>query len=210
MSETSGGTSGGTDPADSPALPADAYGVLVDLIVRDIGDQESWRNVYSACRGRFTAHLCRKYPWLGAEADDVFQNVCHNAIRAIRNGSCPDNPRAWLAKTVNNEIAHCVRRLMTRKDQIRILSELGSSDQVAVDASASLDDHMFDDSKEYLWSMVATLPHNQRFVIEKHYKEKRSYGEIAAMIDMSVNAVKSLRQRALQRLRDMLGDSPNV
>jgi len=48
---------------------------------------------------------------------------------------------------------------------------------------------------------LATLPEDQRRVVWLRYYEDRSFGDVAARMDRSENAVKQLLRRALATVR---------
>jgi RNA polymerase sigma-70 factor (ECF subfamily) len=58
---------------------------------------------------------------------------------------------------------------------------------------------------ERLHQIVAKLPEKQRAVVLLRYQEDLEPAEIAALLEISVNTVKSLLQRALDELRGKLG-----
>ncbi|HEY6251664.1 MAG TPA: RNA polymerase sigma factor, partial [Candidatus Angelobacter sp.] len=52
---------------------------------------------------------------------------------------------------------------------------------------------------------LASLPHKQRMVVVLRYQEELGPAEIAELLDMPVNTVKSTLHRALEEMRNKLG-----
>jgi RNA polymerase sigma-70 factor (ECF subfamily) len=56
-----------------------------------------------------------------------------------------------------------------------------------------------------LWRVVASLPEKQRQAVMLYYQDERSVDEVAAMMGLPVNTVKTHLHRARARLADLLG-----
>jgi RNA polymerase sigma-70 factor, ECF subfamily len=59
-----------------------------------------------------------------------------------------------------------------------------------------------------LFSLVRTLPEDQRRVIEMRFAEEKSVREIAVALGKTEGAVKQLQFRGVQKLREEAGSLP--
>jgi RNA polymerase sigma-70 factor, ECF subfamily len=120
------------------------------------------------------------------DAEDVVQTAFLDAQRALERGTIPRNPRAWLAAIALN----AGRRLRRRRLNAEPLEEY------AVQESSGIPE---------IRAALATLPREQRAAVVYRDLLGLSYGETAARMDTSVNAVTMLLHRGRTRLRQSLG-----
>ena len=62
------------------------------------------------------------------------------------------------------------------------------------------------EDRERILAALDRLPLESREVLVSHLLEDRSYGELAEVLDLSVNAVRIRVHRALARLRELLSE----
>jgi RNA polymerase sigma-70 factor, ECF subfamily len=120
------------------------------------------------------------------EAEDVVQTAFLDAQRALKRGTIPRNPGAWLAAIALN----AARRLRRRRLNAEPLEEY------AVQEAAGMSD---------LRAALASLPKGQRAAVLYRDLLGLSYGETADQMGTTVNAVTMLLHRGRQRLRQTLG-----
>src|SRR5918992_1676446 len=128
------------------------------------------------------------------DAEDVTQVAFLNAYRALRSGSPPDKPRAWLLTIAQNV---CRRRFRKRAANIR---EVPLDAELAVAAPDDYDGP----TAEEIHAAFRELPRNQRLALAMREIQGRSYAEIADELELSIPAVETLIFRARRALRTQL------
>ncbi|MFL5962235.1 MAG: sigma-70 family RNA polymerase sigma factor [Gaiellaceae bacterium] len=123
-----------------------------------------------------------------SDAEDVTQTVFLRALRAIERGEQVRAPRNWLIKIAHNE---CRRLMANRKLHLEL------PDEIAVEPVER-------GQADELRRAMGALPAHQRQALVLRELEGRSYGEIAASLDLSVSAVETLIFRARRALREQL------
>jgi len=169
------------------------------------GSAEAMTRVLELCRG----HL---HPIADGELDpsvrasvsasDLVQDTLATARRDFAGfqGASADELRAWLREILLNKIATCKRhdrnaaRAGLHPDgptELTTPSRLMAQGQRAVVLKAALE----------------RLPADYRQVIAWRQMDNLSFGEIAARLERSLDDVRELWWRAIQRLQMELGDS---
>ncbi len=168
----------------SPALVAQArtdraaFGQIYDLYVR---------RVYAFCTlgGRSRE-----------EAEDLTAQTFERALRAIDRYEERGAPfSAWLLRIA----AHVVADRARRAEPLDAAAPLADDDGAAADAAPDWTEEWA--RATWLRGRLAVLPEDQRRVVQLRYYEDRSFGDVAARMDRSENAVKQLLRRALAALR---------
>jgi RNA polymerase sigma-70 factor (ECF subfamily) len=146
---------------------------------------------------RTVSGLCRALLRDPTEAEDAVQQTFLSAHRALRNGSQPEEPAAWLATIARNE---CWTRIRTR------MREPLPAEQI--EAVAARDDPVAEAIRRAdlaaLWSAIEVLPRPQRDALLLREFGGLSYEELGAALGVSGSAVESLLFRARRRLRTQL------
>ena len=124
-------------------------------------------------------------------ADDAVQEGLIRALRSLRRGSTPEDPRAWLYVIVRNCCAD-VRRSGTVSAELTEDAMPIAPDVADVVASGDRLDRVVD--------AIGRLPQSQRSVLVEREFEGSSYEQLAARHDTTVGAVKSLLVRARRNL----------
>ena len=119
------------------------------------------------------------------DAEDVVQTAFLDAQRALKRGTIPRNPRAWLAAIALNA-AHRLRRRRLNAAPL---------EEYAVHEASRLPE---------IRAALAGLPTAQRAAVLYRDVLGLSYGETAEQMGTSVNAVTMLLHRGRQRLRQTL------
>jgi RNA polymerase sigma-70 factor, ECF subfamily len=126
-------------------------------------------------------------------AQDVFLSLYRN-LGSIKSGA---HLRFWLRKVTCHRSIDRVRR---RKPDGML-----SLDDVPEPAVAA---HTRDPLlEEKLWRLVATLPDKSRMAVILRYQEDMELREIAEVMEIPINTVKSSIERALELLRRKLARS---
>ncbi len=171
----------------SPALVAQArteraaFGQLYDLYVR---------RVYAFCAlgGRSRE-----------EAEDLTAQIFERALRAIDRYEERGAPfSAWLLRIAAHVVADRARRAAPLDDATPLDDDDGAADGAA-DGTPDWTEEW--ELATWLRGHLAALPEDQRRVVWLRYYEDRSFGDVAARMDRSENAVKQLLRRALATVR---------
>ena len=127
------------------------------------------------------------------DAEDVTSEVFRDALANIGKFEYRGAPFAsWLYRIASNAIADRWQR--SAKEQGTALAEIPRTIPLARDPEEI-------ESRARLFRLVATLPGDQRRVIEMRFAEGKSIAEIAREISRTGGAVKQLQFRAIQNLR---------
>jgi RNA polymerase sigma-70 factor (sigma-E family) len=122
-----------------------------------------------------------------ARGQDLVQEALARAYLRWRRSGAPDDPVAYVRRTMVNLHSNWWRRLFAH-ESVGALPE-----QVA-----SAADH---DTRLAVWSALQSLPPRQRAVVVLRYYEGLTEVEVAAHLAISVGTVKSQTSKALTKLR---------
>ncbi len=130
------------------------------------------------------------------EAEDLTAQTFERALRAIGRYEERGVPfSAWLLRIA----AHVVADRARRAELLDAAAPLDDDDGTTADAGPDWAEEWA--LATWLWGHLAALPEDQRRVVRLRYYEDRSFGDVAARMDRSENAVKQLLRRALAALR---------
>ncbi|MGH9444463.1 MAG: RNA polymerase sigma factor [Terriglobia bacterium] len=123
-------------------------------------------------------------------AQEVFLQLYQNRA-AIKSAA---HLRFWLRKVACHRSMDCARRSGPR----RTISLEDAPEPVAAQPAGDL---LLDDR---LWRLVGTLPEKSRMALILRYQEDLTYQEIAEVMEMPLNTVKTSLERGLALLREKL------
>lgn len=127
-----------------------------------------------------------------AVAEEIAQDVFVQLYSDLKKLDSPEHAVLWLRRTTVNRCIDHVRR-MRRRPEIGI----ESLDDVAAPVVES------DEWRsQRVRRLVSSLPEESRMIVILRYQEGLDPKEIAALMKMSVNTVKSRLQRSLALLRE--------
>jgi RNA polymerase sigma-70 factor, ECF subfamily len=129
----------------------------------------------------------------GGLAEDLAQEVFLDFFRKSPEIQSPDHLQYWLRKVTAHRCIDYVRR-----NRVKPVS-LEEQQEPMVAASEA--DPLL---SKRLQQMVATLPHKRRMVVLLRFQEEMELHEIAEVMEMPINTVKSYLQRSLEFLRGKL------
>lgn len=129
------------------------------------------------------------------EAEDVTAEVFHQALAKLAQFEWQGTPFiAWLLRIASNKIAdRWQRQSRLREVSDSDLEDAGGSDGI--------------ERRVMLAQLIEELPSDQRLVVVRRFIHQRSIRDIAAELGRSEGAVKQLQLRALQSLRDRMGEN---
>ena len=123
-------------------------------------------------------------------AQEVFLNL-HQNLHTIKS---PEHLTFWLRKVTSHRCIDQARRQKVRPQV--------SLEEVAEPVAKSTENDLL--LSELLRRVVDTLPEKARMVVILRYQEDLDPSEIASVLDMPLNTVKSHLRRSLSILRDKL------
>jgi RNA polymerase sigma-70 factor (ECF subfamily) len=126
-----------------------------------------------------------------AVAEELAQDVFLELYRHLGEMQSPEHVVFWLRRVTANRCISEVRRRQRRP-------EVPLEDAPEPEAPAFVADPM---AGEQLRRMVGSLPEKFRMVVVLRYQEDLDPEDIARVLEVSVNTVKSQLQRALTMLR---------
>ena len=150
--------------------------------------------LYRAHRERVHA-ICAAMLRDPQEAEDAAQQVFVSAFRALRGGSEPRDPGAWLATIARNESRARGRRqpIVPLQPELRDVAQEDPSTVVVRRSELAS-----------VWRAIQDLPASQRDALLLREVRGLSYHELVADLQLSHPSVRSLLGRARQTLRDQL------
>ncbi|HEY2931705.1 MAG TPA: sigma-70 family RNA polymerase sigma factor [Acidobacteriota bacterium] len=127
-----------------------------------------------------------------AQAEDIAQEVFLSLYRNLAAIESPEHLRFWLRKAACRRCLDCARR-----QKLRRFLRLEDVPEPVI--AAPVPDPML---RQMLLRLVASLPEKQRMILVLRYQEDLDPAEIARVLDIPLNTVKSYLQRSLNALRD--------
>ena len=161
----------------------------------DAGDLEKLVQLHYARLVRLAYLLCGNE----AEAEDIVGDVFARAWPRLSRGMV-DEPAAYLRRSVVNAVASWRRHLfVVRRHEMRRRAE-----SVVLDAAEGAAE------RDRLWPALRALPMAQRQVVVLRFFEDLSEADTAALLGVAAGTVKSRTARALQALRETLGEETDA
>jgi RNA polymerase sigma-70 factor, ECF subfamily len=189
-------------------MPASAAPGDEDLMLAyAAGDAAAFDTLYARHKGgvyRYLLRQCRQ----GGVADELFQDVWMNLIRARATYIPTAKFNTWLYRLAHNRLIDYYRAC----GQVSLVS---ADDDAHADAVASLATHEGDQPEQRaendqlgarLRNAVAALPPAQREAFLLQQEGGLSLAEIAKMTGAGIETVKSRLRYATNKLRDELAD----
>ncbi|MBL8880036.1 MAG: sigma-70 family RNA polymerase sigma factor [Phycisphaerales bacterium] len=164
---------------------------------RDAGNQLVRRNAERV--SRFVARVVRNPRVIEDLTQDVFKNMVRYAARY--EPACKFS--TWIYRIATNIALDYLDRAAVRKRETAAVSDgetLPDRRSERPDRRMSLDE-----LRAAVAAALESLPPNQRIAITLHQYETMSYEQIAAIMECSVESVRSLLARARVALRERLG-----
>jgi RNA polymerase sigma-70 factor (ECF subfamily) len=144
----------------------------------------------------------------GEEARDLAQETFLRALRGIDSLRDPASARQWLFSIAMNVLRNELRRRAAPKRSSEgQLREIRQEDEDTVEAEAPdvLDGLLDRERRELLAVAVRGLPPQMRRALFLRFDSNLKYREVAAVMQVSIDTVKSQLAQARARLRKQLG-----
>lgn len=127
-------------------------------------------------------------------AEELAQEVFTQLYQHMRSIQSSAHLKFWLRKVAAHRAIDCARR----EANARWVS-LDRIDEPMERSQCAIEEDPF--AKQRLQRLLASLPPNARMLVVLRYQEEMEPREIAEILDMPVNTVKSSLQRSLALLR---------
>jgi RNA polymerase sigma-70 factor (ECF subfamily) len=188
-------------PAGSAARWRQDPEVRLMMRVRD-GDPSAFAELVSIYRTRVLGWFCRR---LGdrAEAEDLTQDVFLRLYRARASYQPRASFATWVFHITQN-VARNTLRSRRRKPYIQLdaAAEEGAIQERLPNRAESPSRRLErTELAGVVRAAVGELASRQRAAVEMHQFDERTYSEVAAELDMTTKAAKSLLYRARNQLR---------
>ena len=134
------------------------------------------------------------------EADDCFQETFLAALRAYPKLRNSDNLRGWILAIATRKAIDAARARNARAEPVADMTGLlagraGPPSEVEIEALSGWID-------EPLWNDILALPPMQRVALVHRVLLDRSYAELAAAMECSVDSARANVYQALKKLRE--------
>ena len=152
------------------------------------GNDEAFRIIHDRYRARLFAYTRQMLGGSRSDAEDALQDVFLRAYNALRVDERPLALKAWLYRVAHNRCIDHLRRPTPPPNEVFEVSRSPLPDPLA-------EAERRDDLRR-LVADVQRLPEQQRSALLMRELEGLSYADLAAALQVSVPAVKSLLVRA--------------
>ena len=153
------------------------------------GNEDAFRTIHDRYRARLYAYVRQMLGGSKSDAEDALQDVFLRAYSALRANGREIALRAWLYRVAHNRCIDQLRRPVPQAADVFDVSRT----PVADDPSTATERR---EELRRLVEDVRRLPEQQRSVLLMREMEGLSYADLAAALDISIPAVKSLLVRA--------------
>lgn len=179
-------------------VPSDAE--LIRRIVA--GQQEAFTMLYE--RHLSAVYNRVRYRIPESDVEDVTQEVFITALRSLKGFKGNAQFSTWLRTLTNRRVADYYRNkevTETQSEPLRSEGENIRTEQLTVASKSSVSD-----DKIILREAMVQLPDHYQEILLLRFAEGLKFREIAKTMGQSLEATKSLYRRAMESLRDIVGD----
>jgi RNA polymerase sigma-70 factor (ECF subfamily) len=177
--------------------------VRLMLRARD-GDAEAFAQLVRAYSRRVVGYFCRQ---MGdrAEAEDLAQDVFLRLYRSRGRYEPKARFGTWVFRIMQN-VARNAMRYRRRHPVVRLAVGSGGGGEALLFDAGDSPSRPLERAEvaEVVRAAVAGLAGRQRTAVELHQFRNHTYAEVAAELDLTPKAAKSLLYRARNQLRDDL------
>jgi RNA polymerase sigma-70 factor (ECF subfamily) len=141
-----------------------------------------------------------------AEAEDLVQETCLRALRAIDSLRAEGSVKSWLFTILRNIWLNQLRQRRTAPDLVELDADENGIFEPADPTQDPHTGYVNRIEHEQVRSAIQQLPLESREIIILREYEELSYQEIAALLNCPPGTVMSRLARARSRLRKLLSD----
>jgi RNA polymerase sigma-70 factor (ECF subfamily) len=138
------------------------------------------------------------------EAEDLVQETCLRALRAIGGLRAVGSVKSWLFTILRNIWQNQLRQRRTTPDLIELDADENGAYEPADAAQDPYSEYVNRVEREQVRAAIQQLPLDSREIILLREYEELSYQEMAALLDLAPGTVMSRLARARARLRELL------
>ena len=135
-----------------------------------------------------------------ADAEDMVQETFIDAFNSLDRFTYKSSFEAWLRRIVINKSVSLLRKRKMRFSDADMAGIHNSSDEPAVD------EEQFVYDVERIKNAIAALPDNYRIVFNLFAVDGLKQEEIAALLNISHNNVRTIYHRARKKVMDILNE----
>ena len=139
-----------------------------------------------------------------AEAEDLVQETCLRAIRAMGSLRPDGNAKSWLFTILRNIWFNQLRQWRTAPEIVELDLDGDGANRAADTRKDPHAIYVSNIEQEQVRNAIQRLPVESREIIILREYEELSYQEIAAVLECPVGTVMSRLARARSKLRDLL------
>ena len=171
--------------------------VLLERVSR--GDQQAFSQLYLRYQPRLVKHCARVLRDDVAQAADLVDEAMFDVWRSAEHFAGRSKPSTWIYSIARNKVISWLRKT----------SEVSLEDESILDAMVDPDANpheelAMDDMKQQLLRLMDQLTDEHREVLKLTYFEEKSVKEVADLLDISENTVKTRMFYAHKRLAQLL------
>jgi RNA polymerase sigma-70 factor, ECF subfamily len=141
------------------------------------------------------------------EAEDLVQETCLRALRAIGKLRADSSVKSWLFTILRNIWLNQLRQRRTAPDLVELGADENRASEPADTAQDPYTHYVSGVERGQVRAAIQQLPVEFREIIILREYEELSYQEIAALLDCPPGTVMSRLARARSKLRDLLSGS---
>ncbi|MBN1794038.1 MAG: RNA polymerase sigma factor [Candidatus Omnitrophica bacterium] len=160
------------------------------------GDREAFRRIYQIT-SPFVYTVALRTIGNAEDAAEVTQDVFVKLHRSLKNFEGRSSLKTWIYRiTVNTAINHARRENKHRRKHIdyqKVPGEAFLADTTRAEIEKA-------DTRQYLKTLLGTLPEEQRVCIILRELEDLSYEEIASTLKIKLNTVRTRLKRGREKL----------
>lgn len=153
------------------------------------------KDIYSFC-----IHLTKEKE----KADDLYQDTFLEAMKKIADIRYRDNPKSYLLSIALRLWKNKIRKMAWRNRIAPQVSEESVVDISDAEQDELLNNLVYDEEKQYLWTAIDHLSDNYRIPILLYYMEELPISDIAKLLSIPQGTVKSRLHKARRLLEKEL------
>lgn len=171
--------------------------VLLDLVSK--GDQKAFSQLYMRYQPRLVRHCSRVLRDDIAQVADLVDEAMFDVWRSAENFAGRSKPSTWIYSIARNKVISWLRKTSEYSLEDESLLE------AMVDPNANPHEELaMDDMKQQLLRLMDQLTEEHREVLKLTYFEDKLVKEVAEILNISENTVKTRMFYARKRLAQLL------
>jgi len=158
------------------------------------GDRQAYYNIYNQYARAMLNSSMRVLNNL-ADAEDVVQEAFIDAFKSLEKFTYKSSFEAWLRRIVINKSISLLRKRKIKWVDTEITN-------INIDAEQEIDEEHFNDDIDKIKQAIAKLPEHYRVIFNLFVIDGLKQEEIAAMLNISHNNVRTIYHRARKKVID--------